>query len=58
VRLDDLTVVVLQEVGAVAVQHAGPATGQAGGVLAGFDAMTSGLDTDQTNGGIVQERMK
>ena len=58
VRLDDLTVVVLQEVSAVAVQHAGPAAGQAGGVLARFDAMPARLDADQADRGVVEERMK
>ena len=58
VRLDDLAVVVLQQVGAVAVQHAGPAAGQAGGVLAGLDAVAAGLDADQPHGRVVQERME
>ena len=39
VRLDDLAVLVLQQIGAVAVQHAGRAGGQRGGVLAGVDAV-------------------
>ena len=55
VRLGDLAVIVLQQVGAVAVQHAGSAAGEAGGVLVGIEAAAGGLDTHQAHVGIVQE---
>ena len=44
VRLDHLAVLVLQQVGALAVQDAGPARGHRRGVLAGVDAVARGLD--------------
>src|SRR5690606_16509641 len=47
VRLGDLAVVVLQDVGAVAVQHAGAALLQRGRVLAGVQPLAGGLDADQ-----------
>jgi hypothetical protein len=47
VRLDDLAVLVLQQVGAVAVQHAGAAGGQRGRVAAGVEAVAGRLDADQ-----------
>ena len=51
----DLAVGVLQQVGAVAVQHARRAAGHAGGVLAGVDAVTGGLDADDLYAFIVEE---
>ena len=56
--LEDLAVVVLQQVGAVAVQHAGPPAGQRGGMAAGLDAVAAGLDADHRDGGIVEERVE
>ena len=58
VGLGDLAVFILQQVCAIAVQHAGPSAGQAGGMLAGVDAVTAGLDTDQSDGGVVEEGME
>jgi hypothetical protein len=45
-------------VGAVAVQHAGAAAGQRGGVLVGGDAMAGRLDADQAHALVGQERME
>ena len=47
VRLDDLAIVVLEQVRARAVQDAGRATGQGGGVMAGRDALPGRLDADR-----------
>ena len=58
VRLDDLPVIVLQQIGPVAVQHAGSSAGQAGGMLTGLDAVPAGLHADQPHRRIVQERME
>lgn len=57
-RLGDLAVLVLEQIGAVAVQDAGRAAGQAGGMLAGLDAVPGGLDADHRHIGIVEERME
>ncbi len=46
-RLDDLAVLVLHQVGAVAVQDARRAGRQRRGVATGLDAVTAGLDADQ-----------
>ena len=49
-RLDDLAVFVLQQVGAVAVQtHRRHTGGQRGGVATGFDAVTGRFDADQAD---------
>ncbi len=47
VGLGDLAILVLQDVGAVAVQHAGLAQLQRGRVLAALQTLASGLDADQ-----------
>ena len=47
VRLDGLAVLVLQQVGAGAVQHADGAAGDAGRVPAGVDAVAAGLEAEQ-----------
>src|SRR5437667_3887083 len=46
-RLDDLSVRILQEISAIAVQHTGPSCRERGRVTAGVDAFSGGLDTDQ-----------
>ena len=46
-RLDDLAVLVLQQIGAVAVQHAGLAGGQRRRVLAALEPVPRGFDADQ-----------
>src|SRR5450631_2621528 len=46
-RLDDLPVRILQQVGAIAVQHAWPAGGERRRMAPRFDAITRGLDPDQ-----------
>jgi hypothetical protein len=44
---EDLAILVLQQVGAVAMQHAGPTAGQAGAMLHLFvHALATGLDPD------------
>ena len=49
VRLDDLAVLILQQIGAVAVQHAGLAGAQRRGVLAALQPVARGLDADQAH---------
>ena len=58
VGVGDLTVTVLQQVGAVAVQHAGRAALQAGGVLAGVDAVTGRFHADHLHLGVIEERVE
>src|SRR5579859_1843791 len=58
VCLDDLPVIILQKIGAVAVQHAGAPAGQTRGMFAGLDAVPAGLDADQSHGGIIEEWME
>ena len=55
VRLVDLAVRVLEQVGAVAVQHAGAAAGQRGGVLAAVEAAAGGFDAEHPDVGVVEE---
>src|SRR5579871_2117335 len=57
-RLGDLPLFVLQEVGPVAVQHAGTAAGQRGGMFASLEAFASRFDADDAHTGIVEERME
>ena len=57
-RLVHLAVGVLQQVGAVAVQHAGAAVREAGRVLAGVDAAPGRLDADHPHLGVVEERVE
>ena len=53
---EDLAVVVLQQIGAVAVQHARPAAVHRGGVAVGHvDAVAAGLDAVDRHLGIVEE---
>jgi hypothetical protein len=49
VRLDRLPVVVLEQVGACAVQHAGAAAGDRRGVPAGAHAVAAGLQADEAD---------
>ena len=58
VRLDDLSVIVLQQVRAIAMQHTRPATGQARRMFAAFDAVAAGLDADKPHRRIIEERME
>ena len=57
-RLLDLAVVVLQQIGAVAVQHAGPAAGERGRVLAAVEPVARRLDAEDLDAAIVEERME
>ena len=51
-----LAVVVLEDIAEAAVQHAGPALGQARGVFAGLEPSAAGLGADQLDLGVVDER--
>ena len=55
VRLDGLAVLVLQHEGAGAVQDAGVAGGDGGGVPAGLDAVAAGLEAVERDLGVVEE---
>ena len=57
-RLDHLAVRVLEQVGARAVQDAGPAGGHRGGMLPGLDPLARRLDADHPHLGIVEERVE
>ena len=54
----DLPVAVLQQVGAVAVQHAGPPGGQRGAMLVRVETLAAGLDADDFHILVVEERME
>ena len=57
--LVDLAVLVHQEIGAVAVQHAGPAARQRGGVAVGHvEAVAGRLDAEDLDARVVEERME
>ena len=56
-RVLDLAVVVHQEIGAVAVQHAGPAARDRGRMQL-RQPVTRGLDAENLDAGIIEERMK
>src|SRR3546814_6712927 len=58
VGVDDLAVVVLQQVGAVAVQHARAAARERCGVLAAGDAVTGRLDAEDAHGLVVADGMR
>ena len=55
VGVDDLAVIILQQIGAVAVQDAGAAALEAGGVLVGVQAQPGGLDADQADILVIDE---
>ena len=55
VRLDGLAVLVLQQVAARAVQHAGAALGDRRRVPLGVDALAAGLEAVQADVGVVEE---
>jgi hypothetical protein len=57
-RLEDLAVVVLQKVGAVAVQHAGTARRQRRGMAPGLDPLARGLDADELDVRVREVRME
>jgi hypothetical protein len=57
-RFDDLAVVVAQQVGAIAVQHAGPAGGQRGRVAPGLDALARRFSAEMAHLAIVEEGME
>src|SRR3546814_16960442 len=57
VRLGDLTVLVLEQIGFVAVEDAGAAAGEAGGV-APVEPFARGLDADDLDPRIVEEGME
>src|SRR3546814_13540067 len=57
VRLGDLAVLVLEQIGLVAVENAGATAREAGGVLA-VEAFARGFDTDALDAGIVEEGME
>ena len=54
----DLAVVVLQQIAARAVQHAGRAAGEARGMFAQFVAAAAGFDADQLHAVVLDERME
>ena len=54
----DLAVVVLQQVGAVAVQHAGRAGGQRGAVFLALKPLAAGFHADDLHVLVVEERME
>ena len=54
-RLGDLAIVILQQIGPVAMQHAGPAARQGGGVGAAVEAVACRLDANDLDAFIVQE---
>ncbi|MMZ71025.1 hypothetical protein D1872_342430 [compost metagenome] len=56
--VDDLAVVVLQQEGTVAVQHTRNTAIQARRMLAGFNAVTGGFNTDDFNALVVEERVE
>ncbi len=56
-RVLDLAVLVHQQIGAVAVQHAGAAAGNRGGVQL-RQAVARGFDAEDLDRGIVEERME
>ena len=58
VRVLDLTIRILQQIGSVAVQNAGAAGGKGSGVFASFNALACRLDTDQPHIPIIEERIK
>ena len=57
-RLVDLAVLVHQQIGAIAVQHARPAAGDRSGVLAAFKAVAGRLDAVDFDLPVVEERME
>ena len=56
-RVLDLAVIVHQQIGAVAMQHAGPAARDRGRVQL-RQAVAGGLDAEDLDAGIIEERMK
>src|SRR5258708_4109254 len=58
VRLGDLAFLVLQQISAVAMQHAWSAAGERSGMLAGLDTLAARLDADDAHGLVVEEGME
>src|SRR3546814_11248921 len=58
VGVDDLAVVVLQQVGAVAVQHARAAARERCGVLPAGDAVTGRLDPDDAHALVAEDGLE
>ena len=55
VGINDLTVIILQKIGLVAMQNARLATLEAGRMLAGLDPVPGGFDTDQAHAFVLNE---
>ena len=54
----DLAVLVLQQIGLVAVEDAGRAARDARGMGAAFDAMARGFDTDDLDAFVIEKRVE
>src|SRR5262245_32538672 len=54
----DVAVRILQDPGACPLQHAGSAAGKSRRVAPGLDALAAGLDTDQADIAIADERIE
>ncbi|MHC2523324.1 hypothetical protein ACVIEM_000409 [Rhizobium leguminosarum] len=54
----DLTVTILQQIGAVAVKHAGRTGGDRGAMFVALQTLAAGFDADDLHRGIIQERME
>ena len=57
VRINDLAIIGLQQVGLVAMQDTGPPAIEGGRMLAGFNAVSGRLNTDEANVFVLQEGM-
>ncbi len=57
-RVSDLPVAILEQVGTVAVQHARYAAIEAGRVLVGIHAVTARFNADDFYAGVIEERME
>src|SRR5699024_495041 len=51
-----LPVGILEDVGGRTVEDSGPAAGEAGGVAAGLDALAAGLEAEDLDLGVTEER--
>src|SRR3546814_5908542 len=57
-RLGDLAVLVLQQIGLVAMEDAGASAGKAGGMLAGLDPAPGRFDSDHLYLRVIEERVE
>src|ERR1700728_5474385 len=57
-RFDGLPVLVLQQKRERSLKRAGRAAGECRGVTAGFDAVAGRFEADQSDAGVVEERVK